>query len=81
MTMQLAVDDGPNMTVASAGACQDPGKIWKGKKMAGQMGNKLRTVLSAWVYKVCLSRSKMIEDLIKRRPEHYQPGNLHPAQA
>ena len=35
-----------------SGACQDPGKIWKGKKMAGRMGNKLRTVLSAWVYKV-----------------------------
>ncbi|KAK9833250.1 hypothetical protein WJX74_009678 [Apatococcus lobatus] len=39
------------------GACQDPGKIWKGKKMAGQMGNKLRTVLSVWIYKVDPARN------------------------
>lgn len=36
----------------STGACQDPGKTWKGTKMAGNMGNKKRTVLSALVYKV-----------------------------
>ena len=28
----------------STGACQDPGKVWKGKKMAGQLGNKRCTV-------------------------------------
>jgi len=27
----------------STGQCQDPGKVFKGKKMAGQMGNKRRT--------------------------------------
>jgi large subunit ribosomal protein L3 len=27
----------------STGQCQDPGKVFKGKKMAGQMGNKLIT--------------------------------------
>ena len=27
----------------STGQCQDPGKVFKGKKMAGQMGNKLVT--------------------------------------
>jgi len=36
----------------STGACQDPGKVWKGKKMAGHMGNRRRTVHSAKVYKV-----------------------------
>ena len=36
----------------STGGCQDPGKVFKGKKMAGRMGGKRRTVLSAWVYKV-----------------------------
>ena len=37
------------------GACQDPGKVWPGKKMPGRMGNKRRTVQSAWLYKVwCL---------------------------
>ena len=35
------------------GACQDPGKVWPGKKMPGRMGNKRRTVQSAWLYKVC----------------------------
>lgn len=28
----------------STGQCQDPGKVFKGKKMAGQMGNKATTV-------------------------------------
>ena len=28
----------------STGQCQDPGKVFKGKKMAGQMGSKQRTV-------------------------------------
>jgi large subunit ribosomal protein L3 len=28
----------------SVGACAYPGRIWKGKRMAGQMGNKRRTV-------------------------------------
>lgn len=27
----------------STGQCQDPGRVFKGKKMAGQMGNKIRT--------------------------------------
>ena len=27
----------------STGQCQDPGKVFKGKKMAGQMGNRRRT--------------------------------------
>lgn len=36
----------------SIGNCQDPGRVWKGKKMAGRMGGKNRTVQSVWVYKV-----------------------------
>ena len=36
----------------STGGCQDPGKVFPGKKMAGRMGGKRRTVLSAWLYKV-----------------------------
>lgn len=34
------------------GACQDPGKVWKGKKMAGRMGGATRTAQSLFVYKV-----------------------------
>ena len=31
----------------STGQCQDPGKVFKGKKMAGHMGAKYRTTLGA----------------------------------
>jgi large subunit ribosomal protein L3 len=34
------------------GACQDPGRVWKGKKMAGRMGGAARTVQSLRVAKV-----------------------------
>lgn len=30
--------------LGSTGACQDPGKVWKGKKMAGRMGSDRVTV-------------------------------------
>ena len=30
----------------STGQCQTPGRVWKGKKMSGQMGNERKTVQS-----------------------------------
>lgn len=33
---------------------QDPGKVWKGKKMPGRMGGERRTVQNCLVYKVGL---------------------------
>lgn len=36
----------------SIGGCQDPGKVFKGKKMAGQMGNRTRTTQNVRVMKV-----------------------------
>ena len=36
----------------STGQCQDPGKVFKGKKMAGQMGNKKRTMQKLEIIKV-----------------------------
>merc|ERR1711991_872967 len=36
----------------STGASQDPGKVWKGKKMAGRMGGKRVTRQNNLVYKV-----------------------------
>jgi len=36
----------------SIGQCQTPGKVWKGKKMAGQMGNVKKTTQSLEVVKV-----------------------------
>lgn len=35
----------------STGQCQDPGKVFKGKKMAGRMGNKNVTVKNLKVFK------------------------------
>ena len=34
----------------SIGACQDPGRVLPGKKMAGRVGNKLRTQQNNQVY-------------------------------
>jgi large subunit ribosomal protein L3 len=36
----------------STGQCQDPGRVFKGKRMAGQMGNVFRTIQSIAVFKV-----------------------------
>ena len=35
----------------STGQCQDPGRVFKGKKMAGHMGDKLRTMLNLEIVK------------------------------
>ena len=35
----------------STGQRQDPGKVFKGKKMAGQMGNKVRTIQNIEIIK------------------------------
>jgi len=39
-------------SIGSIGQCQTPGKVWKGKKMAGQMGNERKTVQSLEVIRV-----------------------------
>ena len=41
----------------SIGQCQDPGRVFKGKKMAGRMGGRRRTVQSAYVWKVDTERN------------------------
>eukprot|EP00622_Pseudochattonella_farcimen_P008013 FR744156.1.p1 GENE.FR744156.1~~FR744156.1.p1 ORF type:complete len:269 (+),score=23.19 FR744156.1:38-808(+) len=38
--------------LGSTGMCQNPGRVWKGKKMAGRMGNDRVTVQNLWVYKI-----------------------------
>ena len=44
-------------SAGSIGACQDPGKVFKGKKMAGRMGGKRRTVQNCLVWKVDPTRN------------------------
>lgn len=42
--------------LGSTGANQDPGKVWKGKKMPGKMGNRQRTHLNYQIYKIDVAR-------------------------
>ena len=41
----------------SIGMCEYPGKVWKGKKMAGHMGNQSSTVLNQRVVRIDEERS------------------------
>jgi large subunit ribosomal protein L3 len=43
-------------SLGSTGQCQDPGKVFKGKKMAGQMGNERVTVQNLQVVKTDTDR-------------------------
>lgn len=71
-------------SLGSTGGRQDPGKVFKGKKMAGRMGGKRRTVKCVWVYKVDPARNLMwvrgqvpghagnfvfVKDAFQRRPD------------
>jgi large subunit ribosomal protein L3 len=44
----------------SIGQCQTPGRVWKGKKMAGQMGSKKITVQNLEVVGVDLERNLLL---------------------
>ncbi|MDD9890729.1 MAG: 50S ribosomal protein L3 [Gammaproteobacteria bacterium] len=44
----------------SIGQCQTPGKVWKGKKMAGQMGNVRKTVQSLEIVKVDIDNNLLL---------------------
>ena len=39
-------------SLGSTGQCQDPGRVFKGKKMAGQLGNKKVTIQNLIIVKV-----------------------------
>lgn len=44
----------------SIGQCQTPGRVWKGKKMAGQMGNARKTVQSLEIVRVDAERNLLL---------------------
>lgn len=46
-------------SLGSTGGRQDPGKVFKGKKMPGRMGGKRRTTKCVWVYKIDPARNLM----------------------
>mmetsp|Transcript_15682 Transcript_15682/g.26141 ORF Transcript_15682/g.26141 Transcript_15682/m.26141 type:complete len:290 (+) Transcript_15682:47-916(+) len=44
-------------TLGSTGQCQDPGRVWKGKKMPGRMGGRNKTTQNLKVVKIDPSRN------------------------
>ncbi|MBL4647993.1 MAG: 50S ribosomal protein L3 [Gammaproteobacteria bacterium] len=46
--------------IGSTGQCQDPGKVFKGKKMPGQMGNKKITVQNQEIVRVDKERNLLL---------------------
>jgi large subunit ribosomal protein L3 len=44
----------------SIGQCQTPGRVWKGKKMAGQMGNERSTTQSLRIVRVDLENNLLL---------------------
>ncbi|WP_304985987.1 50S ribosomal protein L3 [Coxiella-like endosymbiont] len=44
----------------SIGQCQTPGRVWKGKKMAGHMGNTYRTVQNQEIVRVDAERHLLL---------------------
>lgn len=57
----------------SIGQRQSPGKVWKGKKMAGQMGNERETMLNLSVVRVDAERHLL---LVKGSVPGAKNGNL-----
>lgn len=47
-------------TIGSTGQCQTPGRVFKGKKMPGQMGNKNCTIQSLEIVRVDLERNLLL---------------------
>jgi len=47
-------------SAGSTGQCQDPGKVWPGKKMAGHLGNERVTVKNLEVYSVDVEQNLLL---------------------
>ena len=47
-------------SIGSIGQCQTPGRVWKGKKMAGQMGSQKKTTQSLEVIRVDLDNNLLL---------------------
>jgi large subunit ribosomal protein L3 len=60
-------------SLGSIGQCQTPGRVWKGKKMAGHMGNKRTTTQSLEVVRVDTVRELL---LVKGAVPGYQGGDV-----
>ncbi|MBH43927.1 MAG: 50S ribosomal protein L3 [Gammaproteobacteria bacterium] len=59
--------------LGSTGQCQDPGRVFKGKKMAGQLGNKKNTIQNLVIVKI-IPEDNII--LVKGSVPGYKGSNL-----
>ncbi len=59
--------------LGSTGQCQDPGRVFKGKKMAGQLGNKRNTIQNLVIVKI-IPEDNII--LVKGSVPGYKGSNL-----
>ena len=46
--------------LGSTGQCQDPGRVFKGKKMAGQLGNVRNTIQNLVIVKILLEENTIL---------------------
>ena len=46
--------------IGSTGQCQDPGRVFKGKKMAGQLGNVRNTIQNLVIVKILLDENTIL---------------------
>ena len=46
--------------IGSTGQCQDPGRVFKGKKMAGQLGNVRNTIQNLVIVKILLDDNTLL---------------------
>ena len=46
--------------IGSTGQCQDPGRVFKGKKMPGQLGNVQRTIQNLTIVKIMPEENIML---------------------
>ena len=46
--------------LGATGQCQDPGRVFKGKKMAGQLGNKQNTIQNLVIVKILLEENTIL---------------------
>ena len=58
----------------SIGQCQTPGRVFKGKKMAGHMGDKFRTVQNLEIIKKDIENQAQIKDLTQKISDNLLPG-------
>ena len=73
----LPASHGVSLTHRSPGSIgnrKSPGKVWKGKKLPGHMGDECRTVHNCLLYKVCWKALRIIA--FGRSIMHYNSNRL-----